>query len=91
MPKIPTREILWEAAEIIESIKEPADQDLAMMIRDAKFFEKYLGLCVHNAPFANAILGAMMLGWQLRDKTVELECSKIITDLHSNKKKVHLA
>lgn len=91
MPKIPTKEILWEAAEIIEASKEPADQELAMMMREAKFFEKYLVISIHNAPFSNAMLGAMILGWQLRDKTAELECGKIITEIQRKKQKVHLA
>lgn len=91
MPKIPEKEILWQAAEELEKTYEQSDPDLAVMVRDAKFFTKYMDIAINNAPFANAILGAMLLGWQLREKTAELEASKIITDLQGPRKKVHLA
>lgn len=90
MPKIPEKEILWQAAEELEKTHEQADPDLAVMVRDAKFFERYINIIINNAPFTNAILGAILLGWQLREKTAELQASKIITDLNP-RKKVHLA
>lgn len=92
MPKIPEKEILWQAAEELTKSKEQPDPDLTMMVRDAKFFEQYINILINNAPFANAILGAILLGWQLREKTAELECGKIITDTQAViNKRVHRA
>lgn len=77
--KLPTSFELQKAADKIK--KAGPDQfyaGLGDLIGDAPWFREYCQICLAH-PLGNAILGAIVFGYQLRDKVSEME------------QKVHLA
>lgn len=75
--KIPNQFTIEKAYADLKDKYQSAPQELLEALAQADYFKEFCQISLAH-PIGNALLGAIALGWQLRDKVAEIEAETLI-------------